>query len=1752
MKTRIIAALVIIALICGLIIIAVCYRPHTASSNIEAVNRTAAEPSVPSSSDGLQRDAAPEQADVRDETTETVTAISRDDIMKARVSGMRDEKGWRRARALPLPAHGAEPVKVRTVEATAERITLAYRMPKAQLVSAGRPTAFAPKGTERVVLGNAPSRSRMGEPVVPVVTAAVLLPAGRDLEDIEVMALRRREMEGEHVLVPGRKPIPLDPGPEAEDPARPEAGQPAEEPAVDPRVYGSDNAYPRQRVEIVGVQKKRGVSLVLLNLLPVEYRPGSGKVAVYEEMQVQVKTKPAAAVSGVSPRYRPDLLAPVTMEVDNPETLATYEDAAPAGDTAPLGALCDPADSYAYVLVTSEAIRDALVTPSVQDLILHRRNHGLTATLVTIEDILGSYAGTDNAEKLRNFILDAYNNWETDYVLLGGDVAVVPMRKLWCEAYPNGPVDQIPSDLYFQCLDGTYDSDGDGLWGEPEDGPDEADVDMLAEVYIGRASAEDAQEMANWIYKTLAYESTAPNDPFLNTALMAGEYLGPNFGPGIFSYAKCFMEEIRLGASTAGYTTLGFAANPGVTVDTLYDYGLESQWRKEDIITHLDSDTYSIINHLGHANFNYVMRFYNEDADRLMNEKFFFLNSQGCIPGAFDQDCMSEHLTTSTRHGAFAVVLNSRYGWGYYNDDAATLDAPSQRLQRQFWHASFADFVQELGALNALSHERNLWGVNDDCVRWCVYEANLQGDPAAKLAAVPQNEYLIVKTVTADDGDDGLVNPGETADLAVRVINLGLEDAENVTGTLSVSDEYVTITDAEASFGTVAGMGGEGDSVPRYGISVDAGCPTPRRVDFTLAIQSGSGETWTNYFNIYVVRSCEISGIVRLDGAPAPGVTVTVWGVIGSATAVSGSQGTYSLITGDGTQFRQASKDGWMPTESVYFTVAGDMNNVNFDFTTATVSGTVVDGDGAGVPDATVTYEGGLSGEVLTAQDGSYSFSRVYGQTTTLTLAADKDGYFNLGSSAEVTVPPDATVNLVLPECWKVRGRVTWGGEGVPGFKIQSYAHLSLTWPTIDPTDTVYTDADGYYVLDRWPYDPDGYGFYCGVCAWGDPGMGYVCAAEYKYFENQDPDVTYNIAMAKPELRGTVTDVNGNPVPGVELAYAGQPYWKDHDCFVTRYYVEGTVTSEADGTYRIPVVVSMGQDVLLDVDVSKTGYASTHFVKTVPETGVVTRDVVLGKPTIGVGVTSLDVSAYPGALVTRSFTISNTGNAPLEYLVIKDADPAKAWEVIWEREMPGSMDFVGTDLYPELVRPYYTMDDSGHIWTLASTSVDEGQYIVELNPVTWEVLTSIRVLDNRYHQIFTAPTVSGNLVWWTRCRSQDEADGTVRAYNRQTGQQERDFVIPRRVLGARIGTDTHMSAMMADDGFLYVVVVGAAHGWADTDNIRDCARVRGLNRIIKMNPDSGAILDIRDSRRGYTGALYGHQFSLWNSMVMIPMGGTVSDMMFSSRRDWSDRLYMEYTECYIMEHLSDDACWYGVDPGPTSWEAADGGPKPTWGADQPTLYLRTSGVARWLGARLANRCGTVAPGGSVDVEVVVDASEATLGTHTSKLIIESNDPDQPLVEVPVNLTVGGIVDVLDVSTDGRYEVADVAVGTLCYTDRPYKILELDDSLAGGLLVRTADNDKYVTAAKHLALNVTEPATVSVCVDTRIGTLPAWLDGAWTDAGSGVIVETSDGAACPMRVYRKNVQAGNLVLGGNGVGTPDGDRSHYTVIVKPIN
>jgi len=632
-------------------------------------------------------------------------------------------QGWRPARSLePKTGMGKNrQINVRTVAMSEKTMVFEYAMPDLEAVftengvNADAKNSETLSGPVKPVLGNAIHRSEPGMPVLPVVPARIVLPEGHDLDDVRVTPGKKLSLPGGYLVEHGQTPHPRIPGVKPEKTEKNRA------------VYESDNPYPAKLVEIVGVQKKRGVSILLVNLHPVVYRPKSGTLSWYETLTLTVITKPVGSRTGTGTLpYKPPATGILDRSVENPETVNSYTEKKTEIPLAE-GAIY-PRATARYVLITSQAIiDDDAIDPSVDDFITHRQSQGLTTDVISIESILANaaYTGRDDAETLRNFIIDAYTNRNTDYVLLGGDTNIIPLRKLRCELRGVSEEEMnIPSDLYYQCLDGDFNFDGDEYWGERTDGEGGGDVDLMAEIYVGRASAETAAELSNFFYKTMAYETDADDAAYLTTALMAGEWLG--FG-GVSEYGADGLEEIRLGSDNYGYTTAGFAAF-NFTVDTLYDSDTYT-WPASEIISDIDSNAYSIIVHDGHGDTDWVMKLDNTDADSLANTNFIFAYSHACFPGNYEGDCIAEHQTTSDRNGMFAVVYNSRSGWGLSN----STNGPSQKLCRQFWDACFGEGLADLGAMNTDSHEDNLGDISDPYIRWSIYETNLLGDPYTEL-----------------------------------------------------------------------------------------------------------------------------------------------------------------------------------------------------------------------------------------------------------------------------------------------------------------------------------------------------------------------------------------------------------------------------------------------------------------------------------------------------------------------------------------------------------------------------------------------------------------------------------------------------------------------------------------------------------------------------------------------------------------------------------------------------------------------------------------------------------------------------------------------------------------------------------------------------------------------------------------------------------------------------------------------------------
>ena len=686
------------------------------------------------------------------------------------------------------------------------------------------------------------------------------------------------------------------------------------------------------------------------------------------------------------------------------------------------GGLCPADDSFQYVLITSQAIRDAGTTPNVRDLIAHKRACGLTATIVTIEDILATeqYLGIDNAETLRNFIRDAYNNWETEYVLLGGDVNIIPLRKLYCV---DGATDHIPSDLYYQCLDGSYNRDGDDKWGEVTDGDDGGDIDMMAEVYLGRASVENADEMANFVYKTLAYENHSAADDYLRGVLMAGQFLGSQFGPDMMAYGKSYMLHIHHTTNSADHSTVGFDSCELFNVDGLYqwddDQAGRTRWDADDMISHMNSNKYAIYNHIGHGSCGFGLNLYNSDVASLTNTKPFFAWAEDCSPGKFEDDCLAERLISQHRYGAYGCVFNSRYGWGCLNDYPwSSFDGPTLRVHREFWDGYFSEYIVNIGALHADSHEDVIWMLDRENTRWCIYTTILFCDPHTPMRGQSQKPMLVYYTHDMDDSSggnsDGIINPGETVDLLVTLKNVGLEDSTGVVASLSTTDAYITVVQDFSEYGDIPGTGASLAGVTNYTLQVATNCPTPHEVSLVLNITDAAGTNWTSTFEVMVYTSSQVSGNVTRDGVPERHVKITWSGPL-PGSILTDTNGYYMFGSINGSYDVVASKGDWLSSAPSVIVIPPSTTGVDFAFTTASISGRVTDTlTGDPIEGATVTYTGELGGSAQTDTNGNYTITRVYGRPATLTLVASHPSYFD-SDPVDIAQPPDATnINFQL------------------------------------------------------------------------------------------------------------------------------------------------------------------------------------------------------------------------------------------------------------------------------------------------------------------------------------------------------------------------------------------------------------------------------------------------------------------------------------------------------------------------------------------------------------------------------------------------------------------------------------------------------------------------------------------------------------------------------------------------------------------
>ena len=592
-----------------------------------------------------------------------------------------------RDRRPPLLAMAAFLLCLATPWAMATDVEVTYDFDAPRVVRQGEHAAVTLKGTRQLQV--------VGEPMLPVATARILLPPHGKVLGVTVERLgEARTPPGKWNVRFGRTPVPI--GIKNHPSLALAAGD-----APNPAVYGADAAYPASQAELTSVQRLCGYRIAIVRIYPVQYLPASGKLISWPRLKVTVSLGNGPEGAEAAAMLRPRGARRVAEFVDNPQAAAAYADL--------LRARAAPTTAYDYLLVT----RSALMA-DFAPLVSQKTAGGLAVKTETVENILASQPGVDDAEKLRNYIIYAYQNWGIQYVLLGGDVDTAPYREGYGSA--GGEEDGLPCDLYFACLDGTWNSDGDALWGETTDGEAGGEVDLLGEVYVGRAPVDNAAEAARFVGKVTGYHANGTANPY--EAAFVAEYLGLYYGS---IHAQ--------GGDCLDYTEPNFALYSRTWLDDRPVNG--ATWGSSQCIAQLNAGPH-LIAHCGHGSPLSTMRLTTSHIDSLTNTDLFLLNSVACDSGAFDYgsaDCLAEEFIKRTDRGAFAVIMNSRYGWfNAYSEYMFSGEFLEAFYDRMLQHGD-----RSPGAALQLSKHEMVGAATNMTYRWCYFELNLFGDPETAI-----------------------------------------------------------------------------------------------------------------------------------------------------------------------------------------------------------------------------------------------------------------------------------------------------------------------------------------------------------------------------------------------------------------------------------------------------------------------------------------------------------------------------------------------------------------------------------------------------------------------------------------------------------------------------------------------------------------------------------------------------------------------------------------------------------------------------------------------------------------------------------------------------------------------------------------------------------------------------------------------------------------------------------------------------------
>ena len=585
-----------------------------------------------------------------------------------------------------------------------------------------QPNIFMIGGCEQIQFKDCMQSALAGQPSLPWHSVSLMLPQGQEAVSIEVELSDFQTLEGYYHLYPYQTALTYS------DPVRKAF-------VKDEALYASKSVYPTQAYGKLSTQYMNGVGFAFSAFTPVQYVPGTGEVRYATKATVRVTTTAAKADHSRMLWLNGDNATRAMRLAQNPEMLQSYD----TRDRLIGG--------YELLLVTRQEYVGAF-----DEYVAFYLARGLRTHVVALETVLSTMSGRDDAEKLRNYILQEYEENGILMVNLAGDVPLIPYRGFYCYADSGDGYEDvgIPADLYYAALDGTWNDDNDYLWGEI------GEDDLLPEIGIGRMCFSNQAELDNMLHKTFTYQAEPVLGEFRKVT-MGGEHL---YDEPYLSNGSQYLELLIGAHDDNGYTTTGIPEDYNFT----RLYYEEGSWSGYALCMAINAGT-QYVHHDGHANTGYVAGWVTDDVNDAnfygpngVDHNYTFFHTSGCICGNFPDDCILERMTKISNF-AVATFGNSRYGW--FNEGQT--EGPAIHLHRETEDAYYFDRIPYGGmALREGKIATAPWVTapgqwEEGALRWNFYDLNMLGD----VAVSPWHDEPFTPDVDCEYGDEFV--PGITS-----------------------------------------------------------------------------------------------------------------------------------------------------------------------------------------------------------------------------------------------------------------------------------------------------------------------------------------------------------------------------------------------------------------------------------------------------------------------------------------------------------------------------------------------------------------------------------------------------------------------------------------------------------------------------------------------------------------------------------------------------------------------------------------------------------------------------------------------------------------------------------------------------------------------------------------------------------------------------------------------------------------------------